>query len=296
MVNWTLGQLIGQDWTPPLHTDRGGYTVTMRETSGSEQVIRALRQKSLSNTTNTGKLHLGWGSFRNLDIMAARQCQWGLLLDINIHQFTVWDAVFEALRQTDRQEDFVDCVVPLIPDSPKPRQFANSTSHWLKADFLRPDSWLNFEHPDRFSHIQRMVIEGRIITACLDMRGSTNGHSPLFDELAQNLKVARELGVSLDTLYVSNIPWMLNQQEGFFGESHQLHLHDQSVQATRQAKHNLQKIVQEECHIISAMHLTPTATAENLHWDTRLYTPAQFFSDAVWQEMSVAQPNKPSGE
>lgn len=87
MSEWHVNRVLPDRLLPPLEPDRGGYTLTMRECSGSEQVLEWLAQEPPD--PGKARVHVGWGSFRNLDVAGARRSGWILLLDVNRHQFRV---------------------------------------------------------------------------------------------------------------------------------------------------------------------------------------------------------------
>src|SRR5262245_49979551 len=122
MANWNIHDILPTALPAPIEPDRGGYTLTMRESSGAEAVIAQLAAKEIE----AGRVHVGWGSFRNLDISVARRSSWLLLLDINRHQFRVWEGIRAAMDDPACVDatSFVDIVVPLLPHEPRLRQFS----------------------------------------------------------------------------------------------------------------------------------------------------------------------------
>src|SRR5687768_8896996 len=131
----TPRDLLPATASPTISPDRGGYTVTMRESFGAEQMLETLA--ATAPVSSGARLHVGWGSFRNLDIVAARRSGAAILLDINEHQFAVWAAVRQAIVAAEEPVGFIDAVVPLLPTQPPLRQFHTSTSEWLKMELDR---------------------------------------------------------------------------------------------------------------------------------------------------------------
>lgn len=257
-----ISALLPPGLPAPSAPDRGGYTVTMRESGGADEVLAALA----AEPSVKGRVHVGWGSFRNLDIAAARRSSAVLLLDINLHQFRVWDAVGGALRDPACADAaaFVDLADPLLPSEPRLRQFAESTREWLLADCDRPGSWL--ADADRFTWVRDLFREGRVVTGCLDLRDD----SGLFARFAERLAGGR-----CDTLYLSNLPWMLAQREGFFGEA-------DDPGTLGQARANLARIAPRFAHVVEAGHLATTSKPGDLQWRTQLFAPSEFLADAYW--------------
>ncbi len=284
MAEWTIQDLLPAGAPQPLAPDRGGYTLTMRECSGSEAVLARLA----ADAPHDGRAHVGWGSFRNLDIAAVRRSSWLLLLDVNLHQFRVWDAVRAALLDpaaTDAAA-FVDIVLPLLPAEPRLRQFAASTRTWLTGDLERPGSWLFAERPERFTWLRGLFRDGRVAAGCLDLRGRPRGDGDPFGAMAGRMAAAARRGAAdLDTLYVSNIPWMMAQDLGFFGESHREFLPPGALRALDQVHSNLRAIAPAFRLVVSAAHLRPEATPDNLQWHTEVLPPAAFLDDAYWNTL-----------
>jgi hypothetical protein len=199
-------------------------------------------------------VHLGWGSFRNLDIVAARRSGWALLLDVNVHQFRVWEAVGAALRDPAARDPaaFIERLIPRLPSAPRLRQFSDSTRRWLEGDLERPGSWLFVEDAARFHHVRRLFVDDRVVCGCLDLRGGRAGLD-LFPDLAQRMHVVAAAGYArFETLYVSNIPWMLAQPRGFFDEAHGAHAADPEQPVLRQVRRNLAQIAPYFRHVLSA--------------------------------------------
>jgi hypothetical protein len=283
MTNWNISDVVPRGLPAPIDPDRGGYTVTMRENAGAEETLALLDD---AGGAEGGRLHVGWGSFRNLDIAAARGSAWVLLLDINLHQFRVWDAVRAALASPEARDaaSFVDAVVPLLPHTPRLRQFSSSTRDWLMADADRAGSWLFRGAPERFARISRLFREGRVATACVDVRGAAGGGA--FPHLAAELRRAASAGHALpDTLYVSNLPWMLAQREAFFGEGDGNAPEQDEAAALAQVHANLSAIAGDFRHVISASHLAASSQPGDLQWCTEALAPQAFLAADYWSAL-----------
>jgi hypothetical protein len=230
-------------------------------------------------------LHIGWGSFRNLDIVAARGSGAALLLDINVHQFRVWRAVLAALQLAQAPTRFVETVVPMLPRRPGLRQFSDDTREWLLTETRREGSWLQASRPERYAHIRKLAVDGMIAVGCLDMRGGVSGDGR-FARLAAKLDLARHAGFEPDTLYLSNVPWMLAQPHGFFGEDHSQFLPEEAAGgAITRVRANLAEIAPFFRNVVCAIHYAPHSRPGDLHWETRLLTPGEFIADASWREL-----------
>jgi hypothetical protein len=123
-----------------------------------------------------------------------------------------------------------------------------------------------------------------VATGCIDLRASPD--SGTFAEMGRRIERAAIGGdARFDTLYVSNLPWMLAQREGFFGESNaQFAAGSDGVLA--QVRENLETIVPYFRHIVAAGHLAGTSREANLQWETRLLTPSAFL-DRAWRRSAV---------
>jgi hypothetical protein len=260
----------------------------MRESQGASAVLQRLAQSR--SPLNAETVHIGWGSFRNLDIAAARKSTWVLLLDINIYQLKVWEAVAKALLQAevDTPAAFIDAVIPYLPRVPRLRQFAESTRDWLLSDLERQGSWLCEATPDRFAYVRDLFRNNRLNVGCLDLRAGRVSEESPFEEMYRLMLLARvNHQITFDTLYVSNIPWMLAQPVGFFGESHQSQMGETNEPVLGRVHHNLSRITPVFQQVISAAQLAANAVSEDLQWETQLLEPADFLSEQYWKSLGL---------
>jgi len=280
----------------PLSPDRGGYTLTMRECAGAEEALAFLEQQGAPRDPGGERLHLGWGSFRNLDLVAARRSAAALLLDVNVHQVRVWEAVRAALPGSADAPAFIEDVVAKLPQKPRLRQFADTALGWLQGDLERPGSWLCEAHPERFQHVRRLFAAGRVATASLDLRGGGPG-SRRFDLLAHELQAARrDAGLALDTVYISNIPWMLAQPLGFFGESHEAFLAQPQLSPLENVHAHLSRFIRQASWVVSAMRLRADAGPDNLQWATELLRSEEFLAADAWEALALQKTNKTASD
>ncbi len=163
-------------------------------------VLEILRQQK--DETSKG-LHIGVSGMQNLDMMAARSSQWGMLIDINKRSaefFRLIKGIFLHNPQVSRKEFKQELLRQM--DS-HPLNYRNVIHYYFaspsdKTDLLSTmdgeGSWLASE--DRFNHIKQMFIEGRIAIISGNI-----GDENLFKQILQWM---RKYGVRLDTFYVSN--------------------------------------------------------------------------------------------
>lgn len=284
----------------PLRPRRGVYTLTVREDWGTAITLRRLANSALS----PAGMHIGWGSFRNLDIVAARGSHCVLLFDINYHQLQVWRAVEGAILAARSGLDFTVILDRLLPRDPPLRQFTEPTLAWLQGDLARAQSWLWRRKPERFFHVKSLFESGRVGIAALDIRGrasgSRNSARDPFEVLARRLRrLERWQGIVLDTLYVSNIPYALKDRYGFHGEDNEawgLTAADgrggrRRVSAYERMWWNLEKIARPGTLLINAESLSPRSLPNDLQWRTRCgeFAPAKAAALRRW----VAKRSRP---
>lgn len=261
--------LGGEALAPP----RGGYTLTMREDPGTAETLETLARAP----RRARALHLGWGSFRNLDIVAARRSEAALICDLNLHQLEVWEAVRLAIRDAATAVAFVEALPDLLPRTPRLRQFLPDTRAWLRTDLDRPWSWLCRAAPERYAHVRSRFAAGAVGFCALDLRGERGAdRAPGFATLAAALR-GPGAGWALDTVYVSNIPYMLRGDTGFFGERQAdwtLRVREggrqRSVSAHERMWRNLALVCGADTLLISAEFLAPDRPDDDPHWRTEL--------------------------
>lgn len=281
-AEWNPRQILPPGLPAPIDPDRGGYTVTMRESAGAEEALALLGTEAPAGK----RVHVGWGSFRNLDIAAARRSAAAVLLDINRHQFRVWEAVRAALLDEACTDpvSFVEIVAPLLPHRPRLRQFVPDTKAWLLGDLDRAGSWLNRHEVERFAWIRGLFRDDLVATGCIDLRAAPD--ADLFAAMARRIDcAAAEQQVRFDTLYVSNLPWMLAQREGFFGESHADFAPAGEGKVVDLVHRNLGLLAPRFRHVVSAAQLAQSARPDDLQWHTEVLDPASFLGDAYWARL-----------
>jgi hypothetical protein len=265
----------------------------MREDWGTADVLRRLGTVPGS----IAGMHVGWGSFRNLDIVAARRSCCALVFDINHHQLQVWRAVEEAILAGQSGLDFTVILDRLLPRTPPLRQFSDSTLDWLHGDLARPQSWLWRRKPERFLHVKSLFESGSIGFAALDIRGRSPDPASVatdpFDTLARRLRqLESRHGIVTDTIYVSNIPYMLRNKSGFYGDDNEkwnLTIADgrgrhRRLPAYERMWWNLEKIARPGTLLISAESLSPRSRADDLQWRTRCGEFARLKTEALARE------------
>lgn len=284
----------------PVEPTRAVYTLTVREDLGFESVF-----ERLANTPKKeNSLHLGWGSFRNLDIVAARQSSHVLICDISRFQLNIWSAVTKAIRQTESADAFVRLLPKLLPHDRPLRQFSASTEDWLRSDLNRAESWLFCAEPARFEHVRSLFLQDAVAFACLDIRGEKTFGSRTSDnsfiELEQLLAGDdQQHGFELDTIYVTNIPHALKEPTDFFGIPNSdwlIRLKDEqgvcySLSAYERMWCNLARLCGKETLLIISEYLHPDCNGD-LQW----ISVVDFFPELMKQHLIRFYSEFPSGQ
>jgi hypothetical protein len=236
-------------------------------------------------------LHFGWGSYRNLDIIASRQSEYAIICDISLHQIEMWNLTLATLRQTSTPKEFIELFCLLTRKKPRPRFPVNlglSFQDWFYLDIDREMSWLN--NLDSFLHIKNLAMEQKIEIVCCDIRDRSiyNGVD-FFSDMYNSLeKMRKEKFCFPDTLYVSNLPWMMKNEAGFFGEMHTEENNDINFPGYFMMLENLKIITPLFSKVISAHELASTSTPDSVQWKTQLFES----SDFIAQLETDVRPNK----
>jgi len=262
-----------------ISPNHGHYSATLRETEGSEMVLKKLAQESSEGKTLTPRLHFGWGSYRNLDIAAARRSDYVILADVSLRQIEMWNLTMSALRVVDTPEEFISFFTSLVPKNPRPRfpvKKYSSFKEWLLLDLKREMSWLNQQQS--FLHIKKLVKENRIELICCDIRDTkVNNGLTFFEELNNSLKEMMKDGFAIpDTYYVSNLPWIMKAESGFFGEMHLEDGFETSFPGYGMLVNNLKTIAPSFQYAISAHLLSDKSVPTSVQWKTSLFKSDAF--------------------
>jgi len=265
-----LGEFLPQILSRPILPFRGAYTVTMREDQGTEDVLRALSSSLTGADRDLPRLHLGWGSFRNLDIVAARQSSFAIICDLNLRQIDIWSRFKAIIAVAQTTEQFVELFANTAPTQPKLRRHNESIAAWLGNELVRPHSWLG--STEAYMHVRKIVLENRFELLCCDLRDQLrHENKSLFQRLSDALLRMRQLRFcEPDTLYLSNIPWMMMNDRGFFGEPHSA---SEAANGFGLMIKNLTEIAPSFHHVVSAHRQTNASSPTNRQWQTNLYKP-----------------------
>jgi hypothetical protein len=259
---------------------QGGYSATLRETTGLAQVLEALSQKDTAQKNTMPKLHLGWGSYRNLDIAAACQSDYVMICDVSVRQMEMWFSTLAAIRIANNPEEFVKVLATLMKSKTRPR-YPIATEpvfeKWLHQDTDRQTSWLHSS--EKYKHIQKLVLEERIEILCCDILEENSNNSPhVYDELNRCLSTMKMDGfASPHTVYFSNLAWIM-KDNGHFFDPHANPVPEPMhfLPKYRLMLKNLKTIVPHFENVISAHQLADTSSATNIHWQTHLFDGAEF--------------------
>lgn len=276
-----LAEALPSRW---LETDRGGYTITMRETAGAAHCLKRLEDSEAARSN--ARIHVGWGSFRNLDVAAARRSDGVLLLDVNRHQRVIWEtvAVVLAAPEATSPARFAAALAEALPDRPTSRRFIPELGQWLASDLERPQSWLCAGRPERFAHVRMLFRTGAVAIACVDLLDSAPGAPVhlLADTLAS---AARGAEGRPDTLYLTNLPWMLLQRDAFYGASEPA---EALLPRRARVQAAIGAIAAPFAHVIAAARETSRSAPAYRAWWTELLAPTDL-DDAFWKRIPRAR-------
>jgi hypothetical protein len=268
-------------WIEP---DRGGYTITMRETEGAAECLQRL-EASTDKASNM-RIHAGWGSFRNLDIAAARKSQGLLLFDVSRHQLRIWETVATILgsKSGATSASFVAALAVALPEHPPSRRFISDLAQWLASDLNRAESWLNPLEPQRFAHIRSLFMNNFVSIACVDIMDDAPGR-PVHTLTQAITRAASAGGGLLDTLYLSNLPWILLQPDAFYGLAEP----DEGVGKRRQRlRATFSAIAAPFDHVIVAARQTTRSRPACRSWQTELLRPSAL-DESFWADLRRAR-------
>jgi len=252
-----------------IHPNRGGYTATMREDDGADDVLASFAR---DDSAEEVRLHLGWGSFRNLDIVVARKSSFVMLCDVSLRQFDIWSKVSALLKILPERRDFVMQLPDVLPSSPRPRYFATNLKEWLESDMIRQGSWLASDK--RYAYVRDLFSDDRVAHFCLDLRDQGTPDMQPFSELARMLRELSMAGTAFpDTIYLTNLLYMLAKPQGFFGESHDI---TSETEAMTGVWRNLALIAPLFRYVVSAHRLTESSTPKDPYWVTDCFSDAEF--------------------
>lgn len=273
-----IGQFLPLRQSNILLPYRGGYTVTMRESEGTFDVLKELADLHKNKTIHEPKLHMGWGSYRNLDIIVASQAEYAILCDVSLRQLDIWSRTFMAINLANTPKEFVNYMTSSLPQQPRPRFFGYSIEYWLEENLKVDGSWLHKQ--ESFDYIKKMVSQNKIETICCDIREPFNDdNTSMFSQLKSAILEMQQKNICIpNTLYLTNLPWMMKNELGFFGEKHHENKFDMLV-GLRLMLENLKYITPLFDTVVSAHTLAKESSSDNLQWLTHIYKPNDFIKE-----------------
>jgi len=291
-----LSEYLPQNQSRVFLPNHGFYSVSLRETDGVELVLRELHRQQAEEPKRVPWLHMGWGSFRNLDIIVSRGSDAALLCDVSLLQIEMWHQVFALVLIADNPEEFVKLFCNHTRKHPRPRFPQNSRDSfqtWLTKDLSRKSSWLG--SLKSFQHIKDLIGNQKIEIVCCDVRdknisqsANTKDENGLFLKLMHSLREMMDDEFALpDTLYLSNLAWIMKNSDGFFGENHPLQQPGDPLPGYTAMIENIQKIAPLFNYAISAHKLASDSKKDSVLWKTELFQA----NDLIHQLQSNMQPN-----
>ena len=152
-------------------------------------------------------LHVGVSGLQNLDMIAARRSNFGVLLDINPNMQKVMSVVRDICRSEPKvnRQEFVSAFINRISTDPELWDDETKKEFQL-SNFQRKaaESWSWLSSEDSFDHVRALFLEDRIISINLNFSNVEN--------VERIARWARQNGVAIDTVYISNIfEWNMSE-------------------------------------------------------------------------------------
>ena len=291
-----LSEYLPQNQSRVLVPNHGFYSVSLRETDGAELVLQELQRHKDEKFNRLPRLHMGWGSFRNLDIIVARGSKAALLCDVSLMQIEMWHQAFALILMSGNPAEFVELFCKYTRRYPRPRfpqggQVSFET--WLNRDLSRKSSWLG--SLQSFQYIKDLINNQKIEIICCDVRdlpvineAFAREGDGLFHCLKGSLsEMIVDEFAKPDTLYLSNLAWMMKNSDGFFGEKHPRQQLGDPFPGYTSLVTNIQEIAPFFNLVISAHNLSPVSKENSVLWKTELFQSTDF----IQQLQSNMQPN-----
>lgn len=207
-------------YEPTSYPRTSGVNITTNE-AGHREAIQGLA----ASKAPTNSCHIGVSGWFNLDVIAARQSSRGIIFDSNPDVSLFFDHTFQCIMDsTDRQTfikrmkdrvslydetdivqaDFMKHAFVIAPNILFPDE--NEPSLEINRHAQTPGSWL--EKDSSYNFIRNLVGRNKIVVLTQDMM-----HQEAFTIIRRLLD---DNGISIDTLYLSNVHDYVSSKEQDF--------------------------------------------------------------------------------
>lgn len=201
LLSEEIRRFSSNDSTDPT----GGVYITTNESN-----LPAVRKILLNTPKVSESCHIGFSGWYNFDIMALRESAYGLICDFNPENKIFLEKTLELLKSSQTREIFVKAIRQYIQSTPIRFEFnvgdessAQDSDEEVRNELTREGSWLS--NDKGFEHIKTLAKQDKIAVITQNI---CNSHQ--FQKIA---KIYQDNGISIDTLYLSNI-WSPVSMEG----------------------------------------------------------------------------------
>jgi hypothetical protein len=206
-LNFSKPEDLALKLEPPSDSHSAVYFVCNED--GQEQILESLRSE---NDTENGA-HLGFSSWFNYDLIAARGSKIAFVCDINDNMFLYFKVIKEATLAAQNPKEFVAIFSNLVKKSGLIAEMDTSTFYlpitgfpslkvFLENELVRKNSWLSTEKG--FQRVKSLYQKNQFFHLPLNACDKTGNF-----EILSKWVISR--GYQLDSLYLSNIyEWIEN--------------------------------------------------------------------------------------
>ncbi len=174
-------------------------------------------QKAMGNLVPENGAHIGCSGWHNLDIIAHRRSNFGLIADLNPGNRDLIVLTKEIILKSTSREDFVRLMGETLTNGSlnlAEHGHTQTIAERIHAQLTDPQSWLGDDNS--FAYIAKMFREDRILAIATDL---TN-----VDSFKKIRTIFDRYKFVVDTLYLCNVRYFLRdrQQEDFAVAMNQL--------------------------------------------------------------------------
>lgn len=165
--------------------------------------------KNLVGHEGSNRVHIGCSGWQNFDLISNLKSNYAIIVDIAKSTRMIYQVTEQEIKTADNRQDFLEKVATVFQKMPI--AISVGSKHFYREDIAKelilelnkPNSWLASD--EKFEFIKKMFAEKRIVFLGVDFK-----ETPIFSKINQ---VIRDNGLSLDTLYLSNVIDWLEQSD-----------------------------------------------------------------------------------